>query len=44
MSVHITFQLTEMLKSSGGNITPKQVLRCAQLSGAFGRQLDKVST
>ena len=33
-----------MLKSSGGNMTPKQVLCCAQLSGAFGRQLDKVFT
>ena len=33
-----------MLKQSGGNVTPKQVLRCAQMSGPYGRQLDAIFT
>ena len=31
-----------MLKQSGGNVTPKHVLRCAQMSGPNGRQLDEI--
>ena len=33
-----------MLKRAKGNYTPKQILRCAQISGAFGRQLDRIFT
>ena len=33
-----------MLKRSRGNLTHKQILRCAQMSGAFGRQLDRIVT
>ena len=33
-----------MLKQSRGNITPQQVLRCAQLSGPYGRQMDQLFT
>ena len=36
--------VTEMLKHSGGNYTPQQVDRCAQMSGAFGKTLDKLVT
>ena len=33
-----------MLKHSGGNYTPQQVDRCAQMSCAFGKTLDKLVT
>ena len=31
--------IAEMLKKSRGNVTPRQVERCAQMSGGFGREI-----
>ena len=36
--------LSEMLKRSRGRYTPKQVERCAQLGGAFGKEIDRLFT
>ena len=36
--------ISEMLKRANGNYTEKQILRCTQMSGTFGRQLDRVFT
>ena len=33
-----------MLKRSRGNYTEKQIARCAQLSGTFGREMDRLFT
>ena len=33
-----------MLKKSGGSLTEKHVDRCSKLSGAFGREIDRLFT
>lgn len=33
-----------MIKNARGNYTEQQVLRCAQMSGPFGKQLDNMFT
>ena len=33
-----------MIKAAKGNTTPKHVLRCGQMSGAYGKQIDELFT
>ncbi|XP_038047575.1 uncharacterized protein LOC119721568 [Patiria miniata] len=37
-------EFKDMLLRSRGRYTPKQVQRCAQMSGAFGKQIDRLIT
>ena len=36
------FSLSEMLKRPRGNYTDEQVARCAELSGSFGKEVDRL--
>ena len=36
--------ISELLAAASGNLTPKTLTRCAQMSGAFGRYLDELFT
>lgn len=40
--LHKHFLVSEMLKRSRGRYTDEQVMRCAKMSGAFGKEVDRL--
>ena len=40
--MHLFVLNTEMIKRSRGRYTDKQIKRCSQLGGAFGKEVDKI--